>query len=87
MTTLFLPPYFFVPNPPSSIDELPQILNVFIGQMSFGGPRASTWEDKVVFEFDERDKMLVKPGITGYSQAYYRNSISPRESVPRERHQ
>lgn len=58
-----------------SIDELPQILNVLKGDMSFIGPRphlATTDYESL----DERRKkrLTVRPGITGYSQSYYRNS-------------
>lgn len=63
----------------SSLDELPQIFNVFIGQMSFIGPRAGDVESKNTYEEDEKDKLKIRPGITGYTQAYYRNSISVRE--------
>ena len=63
----------------SSIDELPQILNVLKGDMSLVGPRASTWDAIDSYLADEKDKMKVRPGITGYTQAYYRNSISVRE--------
>lgn len=62
-----------------SIDELPQILNVLVGNMSFVGPRASLKEALGTFLDDETDKMKVKPGITGYTQAYYRNGITNRE--------
>ena len=63
----------------NSIDELPQILNVLSGKMSFVGPRAGDIESKDTYENDEKDKLLVRPGITGYTQAYYRNSIGVRE--------
>jgi len=63
----------------TSIDELPQILNVLKGDMSLVGPRATTWDGVDSFAPDEVDKMKVRPGITGYTQAYYRNSISTRE--------
>ncbi len=63
----------------TSIDELPQILNVLKGDMSIVGPRASTWDAVDTYLEDEKDKMKVRPGITGYTQAYYRNSISTRE--------
>ena len=36
-------------------------------------------ESKDTYEEDEKDKMLVRPGISGYTQAYYRNSIGVRE--------
>lgn len=63
----------------TSIDELPQILNVLIGDMSFIGPRPTIGH----ICYDElsgvkRKRYDVRPGITGYAQAYYRNSI-PQE--------
>lgn len=63
----------------TSIDELPQLLNILKGEMSFIGPRASLESAKGSFKEDEIDKMKVKPGITGLTQAYYRNSLSTRE--------
>lgn len=47
--------------------------------MSIIGPRASEWDAVNTFLPDEIDKMKVRPGITGLSQAYYRNSVSPRK--------
>ena len=63
----------------TSIDELPQIINVLKGEMSIIGPRSSEWYTVDTYLPDEIDKMKVRPGITGYTQAYYRNSMSPRE--------
>ena len=63
----------------TSLDELPQFLNVLVGDMRFVGPRAGDIESKDTYETDEKDKMLVHPGITGYTQAYYRNNLSVRE--------
>lgn len=63
----------------SSIDEIPQIINVLKGDMSLVGPRASMDISLGTFQEDEIGKMDVKPGITGYTQAYFRNSISNRE--------
>lgn len=63
----------------TSIDELPQLVNVFLGDMSLIGPRASTWDSLKDYKEDEMDKMKVRPGISGYSQAYFRNSITMRE--------
>lgn len=44
--------------------------------MSIIGPRASEWDAVNTFLPDEIDKMKVRPGITGLSQAYYRNSVT-----------
>ncbi|MFC4737852.1 sugar transferase [Bacillus daqingensis] len=63
----------------TSIDEIPQIINVLKGEMSLIGPRASTWDALNSFQADEVDKMKVKPGISGYTQAYYRNGVSLRD--------
>lgn len=63
----------------TSIDEIPQFFNVLIGNMSFIGPRASGAGALDNYLDDEKDKMKVLPGITGYTQAYYRNGLSVRE--------
>lgn len=63
----------------TSLDELPQCINVLCGDMSLIGPRAGDVESKDTYEADEKDKMLVRPGISGYTQAYYRNNIGVRD--------
>lgn len=63
----------------TSIDELPQIFNVLLGDMSIIGPRAGDVESRDTYEEDEKEKTLVRPGITGYTQAYYRNNLGVRE--------
>lgn len=63
----------------TSLDETAQLINILKGDMSIIGPRASGWEALETYKEDEKDKMKVRPGITGYTQAYYRNSISVRE--------
>lgn len=63
----------------SSLDEVPQMLNILVGDMSLIGPRPVDWESANTFREDELDKMNVKPGLTGYCQAYFRNSINTRE--------
>lgn len=63
----------------TSLDETAQLLNILKGEMSLIGPRASGWDALSSYQDDEKDKMKVRPGITGYTQAYYRNSISVRE--------
>lgn len=64
----------------TSIDELPQILNVFLGDMSFIGPRPTlvTTPYEQLPEISKR-RLGARPGITGYAQAYYRNSITQQE--------
>ncbi len=63
----------------TSIDEIPQFLNIIVGDMSFIGPRASGAEALSTYLDDEKPKMNVRPGITGYTQAYFRNGLSVRE--------
>lgn len=63
----------------TSLDEVPQFFNVLFGQMSLVGPRAGDVESKDTYEEDEKDKLLIRPGITGYTQAYYRNNLGVRE--------
>ena len=63
----------------TSLDEIPQVFNVLVGQMSIIGPRAGDVESKDTYEEDEKDKLLIRPGITGFTQAYYRNGLGVRE--------
>ncbi|OIJ11261.1 UDP-phosphate galactose phosphotransferase [Anaerobacillus alkalilacustris] len=63
----------------TSLDELPQIINVFIGDMSFIGPRPDLPEALNFYSEEEIHKLDVRPGITGYNQAYFRNSIAQSE--------
>lgn len=59
----------------TSIDEIPQIINILLGQMSFIGPRPDTIDWLGKYSKEEREILTVKPGVTGYNQAYYRNSV------------
>ena len=59
----------------TSIDELPQILNVLKGDMSWIGPRPDPLDDLQIYTPRQRTKLQVRPGITGSSQAYFRNAI------------
>lgn len=66
----------------TSLDEFPQFLNVLFGDMSFVGPRPTLTGNAGkydVLEGDEKKRYDVRPGVTGYAQAYYRNSISEKE--------
>ncbi len=59
----------------SSLDETPQLINVFFGSMSIVGPRPALPSQVKEFTEKERDKLLVKPGLTGWTQINGRNSI------------
>ncbi len=65
----------------TSIDELPQILNILVGHMSLIGPRPDPpdWLDR--YPEDIKVFLTVRPGITGYSQAYFRNSADGEEKM------
>lgn len=68
----------------TSIDEFPQFLNILIGDMSFIGPRPKLYNlERKLSEMDvNRQKSYsVKPGVTGYAQAYFRNSITNDEKI------
>ena len=66
----------------TSLDEFPQFLNVLLGDLSFIGPRPKLYRPEKYpngLEGDLKKSFTVKPGITGYAQAYYRNSITQDE--------
>lgn len=65
----------------SSIDELPQIINVLKKEMSFIGPRPDLPEHIKLYSQREFVKLRVLPGITGYNQAYFRNSIDFKQRL------
>lgn len=58
----------------TSLDELPQVLNVLKGDMSLIGPRPDLQREVDLYQGDEGRKLEVKPGITGYAAVYGRNS-------------
>ena len=64
-----------------SIDELPQLWNVFIGDMSLVGPRPPLVEEVEQYEDIAYRRLLVKPGITGLWQVSGRSDLSWEESV------
>lgn len=66
----------------TSIDELPQIINVLKGDMSLIGPRAPIPIDGMVWDDlneIQQKRLTVRPGLTGYTAAVYRNSIPQEE--------
>ena len=65
-----------------SLDELPQIFNIFIGQMSFIGPRPALWNQKELIKL--RDKVRandVRPGLSGWAQINGRDDISEKKKA------
>lgn len=75
----------------SKLDEFPQFLNVFAGEMSIVGPRPEVQEYVDLYTPDQREVLSVKPGITDYASLEYfkenellGNSENPRETYIRE---
>ena len=60
----------------TSLDELPQIFNIFVGQMSVIGPRPALWnQDDLIAERDKYGANDVKPGLTGWAQINGRDEL------------
>ena len=57
----------------TKIDELPQLINVFKGDMSFVGPRPEVLKYVEMFRNEYKDILKVKPGITDYAAIEFRN--------------
>ena len=64
----------------TSIDELPQMFNVLLGDMSLIGPRPilATQSYETLSDL-AKERLKIRPGITGYAQAYFRNAIGEEE--------
>lgn len=60
----------------TSLDELPQLINVLRGDMSLIGPRPLLPEYNALYTDFQRQRQEVKPGLTGWAQIHGRNSIS-----------
>lgn len=60
----------------ASLDELPQLWNVFKGEMSFVGPRPLLVEYLPLYNDEQHRRHDAKPGITGWAQVNGRNAIS-----------
>jgi lipopolysaccharide/colanic/teichoic acid biosynthesis glycosyltransferase len=67
----------------TSIDELPQFINVLKGDMSMVGTRPPTVEEFKMYEGHHKRRLSMKPGITGMWQAYGRNTVVDFEDVVR----
>jgi undecaprenyl phosphate N,N'-diacetylbacillosamine 1-phosphate transferase len=65
----------------TSLDETPQLLNIIHGDMSIIGPRPDLPEHRLLYEGNEERKLEVRPGVSGYNQAYYRNTVPWKERI------
>jgi exopolysaccharide biosynthesis polyprenyl glycosylphosphotransferase len=64
-----------------SLDELPQLFNIFLGDMSLVGPRPALPEEADKYAAHVRRRLVVKPGLTGLWQVSGRSDLSWEESV------
>lgn len=55
------------------LDELPQLINVWKGEMSLVGPRPEVMEEVAFYTDEERDLLLVRPGITDWASIRFRD--------------
>lgn len=68
----------------TSIDELPQFWNVLRGDMSLIGPRPIVRQELLKYGDRQAELLSIRPGLTGYWQAYARNSVSYDERIRME---
>ena len=65
----------------TSLDELPELINVIRGDMSLVGPRPLLVEYLELYSDEQKKRHNVRPGITGWAQVNGRNSISWNEKL------
>lgn len=63
----------------TSLDELPELFNIFIGHMSIVGPRPLLVQYLPLYNNEQRHRHDIRPGLTGYAQVHGRNAISWNE--------
>lgn len=65
----------------TSLDELPQLINVLRGEMSLVGPRPLYMQQMAEWNNRQRSRLLVKPGLTGYAQIHGRGSLTLEDKL------
>ena len=65
----------------TGLDELPQLFNVLVGQMSLVGPRPDVLEQVANYTPEDRRRLAVRPGITGWAQVRGRDEIGWPERI------
>ena len=68
----------------TSIDETPQLINIFIGQMAFIGPRPLIDVNEDVITINKRKEngsIALRPGLSGYAQIHKRGELDPEEKA------
>ena len=66
----------------TSIDELPQLFNILIGQMSFIGPRPALWNQlELINERKNNHVDLLRPGLSGWAQCNGRDDIDLKQKI------
>ncbi len=68
----------------TSIDELPELLNILVGDMSIVGPRPLLVQYLERYDKNQRRRHEARPGLTGYAQAYGRNSLTWEERFEKD---
>lgn len=70
----------------TSLDELPQLFNILLGQMSLVGPRPLYERQAAVWNERQRRRIEVRPGLSGYAQAYGRGGMTHEEKIELDVH-
>ena len=63
----------------TSLDELPELLNILVGDMSIVGPRPLLVKYLPLYNEEQKHRHDVRPGLTGYAQVHGRNAITWEE--------